>query len=156
MANFEKAIPFLLEKEGGLSNDKNDKGGLTKYGISQAAYPKLNIKALTKEQAAAIYKSDYWDKMSLDKVESQLKASLLFEMGVNFGIITVAKMAQVLVKVDDDGIIGKDTLAAINAFEENIFIPSLKLVAIDKYRRICNNDKTQKGFLLGWLNRIFE
>jgi len=156
MADFEKAIPRLLEKEGGLTNDKEDRGGLTKYGITKKGYPHLDIAALTKPQASAIYRADYWNKMRLDEVESQAKAALLFEMGVNFGIVTVIKMAQNLIDTDADGIVGQKTLAAINGFEETLFVVALKLMAVDKYRRICNSNKSQKTFLLGWLNRIFS
>jgi len=156
MADFEQAIPRLLAKEGGLTNDKEDRGGQTKYGITKKGYPHLDIAALTKSQASAIYRADYWNKMRLDEVESQAKATLLFEMGVNFGIVTVIKMAQNLIDADADGIVGAKTLTAINNLEEALFIVALKLMAVDKYRRICNNNKTQKTFLLGWLNRIFS
>lgn len=156
MADFERAIPSLLTKEGGLTNDKADRGGLTKYGITKAGYPHLDISALTKAQAAAIYRKDYWNKMRLDEVKSQAKAALMFEMGVNFGIVTVIKMTQKLIDVDADGIVGTKTLTAINSFDDALFILALKLMAVDKYRRICNNNKSQKVFLLGWLNRIFE
>ena len=155
MANFDLAIPKLLKKEGGLSNDKNDRGGLTKYGITKAGYPHLDIASLTKEQAADIYRVDYWNRLGLDSVESQAKAELMFEAGVNFGVVTLAKMAQRVVDVEADGIVGVKTIAAINAMDDTVFTLALKLMAVDRYRRICNNDKSQKVFLLGWLNRVF-
>lgn len=154
MANFDLAIPKLLKKEGGLSNDKNDRGGLTKYGIAQKFYPTLDIANLTEEQAAAIYRRDYWNPLRLDEVESQIKAELIFESGVNFGIKTIAKIAQTIVDAQPDGIIGAKSLAAINAMDDTVFALSFKLAAVDRYRRICNADKKQKDFLLGWLNRI--
>ena len=92
----------------------------------------------------------------MDEIETQAKAVLLYEMGVNFGIITVIKMAQRMVKVDDDGIVGSKTISALNSFDESLFQALLRLLAIDRYRRICNNDKKQNTFLLGWLNRVFE
>src|SRR5207302_958519 len=60
MATFDKAIGTVLEHEGGYSFDPNDPGGETKYGISRKAYPGLDVKALTLDQAKAIYKRDYW------------------------------------------------------------------------------------------------
>lgn len=154
MADFNAAIPKLLKKEGGLSNDKNDRGGLTKYGIAQKFYPTLDIKNLSKEQAANIYLRDYWNPLRLHEVESQIKAELIFDAGVNFGIKTIAKIVQTIVDTEPDGIIGVKTLAAINAMDDTIFALSFKLAAVDRYRRICNADKSQKVFLLGWLNRI--
>ena len=154
MADFDVAIPKLLKKEGGLSNDKNDRGGLTKYGIAQKFYPTLDIANLTEENAKSIYRRDYWNPLRLDEIESQTKAELLFESGVNFGITTIAKIAQRVVDVKDDGAVGTKTLEAINAMDDTVFVLAMKLAAVDRYRKICNADKDQKVFLLGWLNRI--
>lgn len=67
---FFRCIQFVLEQEcrrrkdgtldDGYVNDPNDPGGETKYGISKKAYPKLDIKELTLEDALAIYHRDYW------------------------------------------------------------------------------------------------
>jgi lysozyme family protein len=47
MNKFDKAFQEIIAIEGGLVNDKNDRGGLTKYGISQKAFPKVDIRNLT-------------------------------------------------------------------------------------------------------------
>lgn len=60
--NFEKAVAFVLRHEGGYTNDNRDPGGETKFGISKRAYPSLDIKNLTEEQAKVIYRRDYWDR----------------------------------------------------------------------------------------------
>ena len=52
---FEVAVDFILSVEGGLVDDPTDPGGLTKFGISQRAYPKLNIRDLTADTAKALY-----------------------------------------------------------------------------------------------------
>jgi len=57
--NFERCIAFVLRHEGGYVNDPRDPGGETKYGISKRAYPGLDIKNLTEEQAKEIYRQDY-------------------------------------------------------------------------------------------------
>lgn len=59
---FETAIEFTLDWEDGYVDHPEDKGGPTKFGISQTAYPHLDIKNLTKEQAIEIYYEDYWLK----------------------------------------------------------------------------------------------
>lgn len=46
--------------EGGYVNDPDDPGGETKYGISKRAYPHLDIKNLTKQEAHTLYLQDYW------------------------------------------------------------------------------------------------
>lgn len=64
---FWRCIAFVFESEGGLSEDPNDKGGTTKYGISQRAYPNLDIKNLTRQQAELIYRADYWHASGADQ-----------------------------------------------------------------------------------------
>jgi len=64
--NFEPAMNNLLEWEGFLSNDPDDAGGLTKFGIAKTFYPDLDIENLTWEQAKAIYLKDYWVKNGCD------------------------------------------------------------------------------------------
>ena len=48
---FDQVIDRVLAHEGGYVNDPDDPGGETKYGISKKAYPKIDIKNLTKEEA---------------------------------------------------------------------------------------------------------
>ena len=66
MSNFDRAFRFLIGEEGGYSADPHDPGGETKFGISKRAYPQLDIKSLTLDQAKAIYRRDYWDRLQLD------------------------------------------------------------------------------------------
>lgn len=58
--NFGAAFNRLIANEGVLSNHPADKGGLTKYGISQSAYPHLDIANLTLDDCRKIYYADYW------------------------------------------------------------------------------------------------
>ena len=64
--SFAKSLNFVLKWEGEYSNDPSDPGGETKYGISKRAYPELDIKSLTKEDAARIYYRDYWQPLDCD------------------------------------------------------------------------------------------
>ena len=54
--NFEDAFDRLISHEGGYVNDPLDPGGETKFGISKRSYPTLDIAALTREDARAIYR----------------------------------------------------------------------------------------------------
>lgn len=83
--NFNKAIEFVLKWEGGYSNNPADPGGETKFGISKRAYPNLNIASLTKEQAVAIYRKDYWEKCGCDRLEYPLDV-IVFDTAVNCGV----------------------------------------------------------------------
>ena len=153
MANFLLAIDKILENEGLLSNDPDDTGKLTKYGISQKTYPNKDIVNLSLDRAKELYKRDYWDKVKGDAIYSQKVAESIFDFAVNGGVATSSKLAQRVVGADDDGIIGSNTIAMINSFSEEKFIPLFTIEKIKRYRKICLNDPTQKKFFFGWVSR---
>lgn len=82
---FRKSLKFTLAEEGGYVNDPKDPGGETKWGISKRAYPLLNIKNLTPQQAADIYAKDYWDASGCDNIPWPLCA-VVFDTAVNCGV----------------------------------------------------------------------
>ena len=57
---FARAIERVLEHEGGDADDPRDPGGKTRWGISQRAYPFLDLSTLTREAAIALYRRDAW------------------------------------------------------------------------------------------------
>ncbi len=87
--NFSKAIEFALNWETGFgkipySNNHKDPGGETKWGISKRAFPYLDIKNLTKQQAIDIYKTKYWDEMDCDNLPDYIDV-VAFDIAVNQG-----------------------------------------------------------------------
>src|SRR5215467_5068343 len=155
MADFDPAVAKTLIREGGarFTDNPDDHGGATKYGISQRAYPNVDIANLTEDQAKAIYKQDYWDKVSGDKVKSQAVAESIFDTAVNMGVMTATKLVQMTLDIGIDGKFGPDTLKAANAIDEKEFLAEFTLAKIARYAAICNKDRTQSKFLLGWINR---
>jgi len=85
MSDFERAFRFLIGEEGGYSADPQDPGGETKFGISKRAYPDLDIRGLTLDQAKAIYRRDYWAPLQLD-ARQWGPALVLFDCAVNQGV----------------------------------------------------------------------
>ena len=88
---FEYAVGLVLESEGGLNLNPKDRGNYrpdgvlvgTKYGISAASYPQLDIPALTWEEAKAIYRRDFWDTLPPDlEVSARIVA---FDIAINSG-----------------------------------------------------------------------
>jgi len=152
----DQAIQAVLEREGGLVNDPDDRGGLTKYGISQRTHQDLDIANLTKDQAASIYKAEYWDALNLDQVHDVNLASAIFDTSVNMGTSTAARLIQTLVGVDVDGKIGQYSLAAINAIPGHYLLPLYLLERIEAYIEICYHDPSQKKFLTGWISRVLS
>jgi lysozyme family protein len=156
MADFEKAISRTLSNEGGYSNDSTDLGGETKFGISKRAYPKEDIKNLTIERAKSIYKTDYWDKIKGDQVNSQVIANSIFDFAVNAGVKTSIKLAQNIVSVLEDGIIGVKTINALNSIPESNFKMLSTLKKIQRYIDICQKNPNQKKYFFGWIKRSME
>jgi len=155
MADFDPAVAKTLIREGGsrFTDNADDRGGATKYGISQRAYPNLDIANLTEDQARAIYKQDYWDRVSGDNLKSQAVAENIFDTAVNMGTTTATKLVQLTLDVGVDGKFGADTLKAVNAVDEKEFLTEFTLAKVARYAAICNKDRSQAKFLLGWLNR---
>ena len=164
MESFEKAFNILMELEGGLSNDKDDKGGLTKYGISQAAYPDLDIENLTLEQAKNIYFKDYWKPsyaFFLAEVCEEL-GILHFDTAVDMGVKRAAVILQRAINkqpdkdIPVDGFIGRLTTTAVLICHLPLLMSDYLLLRLKYYARIANKKKTQRKFLLGWMNRVFK
>lgn len=86
MASFDIAVALVLAHEGGLVTLPGDPGGTTNFGIDQRSHPTVDVAALTREQAIAIYHDEYW--MSWMDVEDQHLANCLLDCAVNQGVST--------------------------------------------------------------------
>lgn len=118
MTDYDTAMKRLLPHEGGYVNDPKDPGGETKFGISKRSYPKVDIKNLTWDQAKAIYKRDFWDKIQGDKLP-MVVAYQLVDAAINSGIDRASRWVQRAVGATQDGDIGPATLAALKATDPN-------------------------------------
>jgi lysozyme family protein len=119
--DFDDAFDRLIGNEGELSMDRHDRGNWSsgkvgvgvlrgsKYGISAASYPKLDIGSLTLEQAKIIYKEDFWDAIGLDDLPNDIKFDL-FDTAVNSGVSRAIKLLQKAVGAKEDGILGPNTI----------------------------------------------
>lgn len=147
--NFDQAFSVLMQHEGGLVDDPNDPGGLTKFGISHRAYPALDIRNLTLDQAAAIYRADYWGPSGCEAVPDALRMDL-FDMAVNSGVRTAAKCLQRAVGETEDGAIGPETLQAIQS------MPVARLLARFNGERLdfLASLPAWENFSKGWARRI--
>ena len=156
MASFEISIEKVLKHEGGYNFIKGDAGGETNFGISKRSYPNEDIKNLTRARAVEIYRRDFWEKVSGDKITNQLTANSILDASVNMGVSRAVKIAQAAAGVISDGVIGKDSLLAINLQDPKDYLPKFALEKIRFYASLCNKDRDQSKFLLGWINRSLE
>ncbi|ONG53300.1 hypothetical protein BKE38_12625 [Pseudoroseomonas deserti] len=168
MTAFDHALARLLEHEGGFTlnradpgnwtGGKPDKGLLrgTKFGISAASFPTLDIAALTLEDARAIYRRLYWDRVRGDELPPAL-ALLVFDSAVNNGVAAAVKLLQASIGTPADGLIGPATLAALRRAVGNGDPDRVTAVAIEfQARRIVLMAalSTWATFGLGWARRL--
>lgn len=167
MSNFAPAIEKTLGHEGGYVNNPNDKGGETNWGITKAVATandyKGEMKELSLAMAKSIYKKQYWDKLKLDNVNNQVIAEIAFDIGVNAGVGTAAKMLQEMVNfmttdnIEVDGKIGSQTLGRLNAIttkrdnEEAVLL--LSMLQGEHYLNCMRKREANEIFSLGWLRR---
>lgn len=151
----------MIANEGSYVFDKNDPGGETKYGISKMAYKSLNIKELTLEQAKEIYWRDYWKAGKIDEISDIFIATQLLDFSVNLGIRGATIVLQRALRaggiiVQEDGLIGPETLSATKNLEPSILLAAMKAEAAGYYRVIAAKNPSQRKSLSGWLNRAYK
>lgn len=148
---FERAFVILLGHEGGYVDDPMDTGGETKFGISQAAYPNLNIRELTATQAAEIYRKDYWDEIRADELPAYLRLPM-FDCAVNQGVKTSVLLLQKALGVTEDGVIGRVTLAGAKVADPRRLLK--KFMTHRAYRYAHHPQVTRFG--RAWFDRSFD
>lgn len=160
---FATALAFVLAEEGGFQADPDDPGNWTqgavgagelrgtKWGISAAAFPHLDIPALTEPEAAAIYRTHYWRPLGADALPAPL-ALLLFDAAVMTGCAEAVRRLQEALGVEADGILGPLTRAAIGR------APLSPLIARFQAERLAGLEAlpTWGRFGAGWRLRLFR
>jgi lysozyme family protein len=113
LSPFDRAFLLVLGYEGGYGIDTRDSGGETKYGISKAQYPNLDIKNLTIDDAKAIYRSDYWHAFHCGEIPWPLGFAF-FDSVVQFAPRNPIRWLQGAVGAVVDGVLGPRTIQVVN------------------------------------------
>lgn len=162
MAKAELLKPFILKWEGGFVDDPLDRGGATNKGITIGTFRNFygkdatveQLKHITDEQWLHIFKSGYWDKWKADDIENQSIADIVVDWAWASGTVTSIKQVQKILGVAVDGIVGNDTLTAINTeYQRSLFV-KIHSRRIEFVENIVKRDPSQARFLKGWKNRI--
>lgn len=141
------------KRKTGWVNDDADTGKETKFGISAAANPLVDIESLTWAQAKEIYRTKYWLAGKCDQLYGNL-AFAHFDACVNHGVKKANQLLQRAVGVPDDGIIGPQTLKAIMAAMPTTDLVAKQLNERKKlFKSIVENNPSQQKFLKGWFAR---
>lgn len=179
MTNFDAAFAELLGIEGRYSNDHNDSGGATKYGITERV-ARANgytgdMRVLSEDQARQIAKIQYWDILRLDEVASLAPsiARELFDTGYNMGVAVSGKYLQRALNAFNhrgadysdmtvDGLIGPMSIAALRAFMgrrgregETVLLRAMNALQGTRYIELTEMRQKDEDFVYGWiLNRV--
>ena len=122
--NYPQALKQVLKYEGGKVDDPRDPGGRTAFGITQDTYnawrkkqnlPTVDVFTISQADVAAIYRQEYWDRISGDLLPSGVDFAV-FDYAVNSGVSRAAKTLQSVVGVTQDGIIGPATIQATKTY----------------------------------------
>jgi lysozyme family protein len=137
---FPLALKFTSKWEGGYVHDPVDPGGETKYGISKRAYPDIDIKSLTLQEAGLIYERDYWEKAGCPSMEKS-QAIVMFDAAVNCG---VGRARSWLKEVDPE--VTDDKRRARWLIQRRIAY----------YNELVKKKPALSKFSKGWLNRVTD
>ena len=141
MDNFNKALRFVLAREGGISNNKNDSGGLTNHGITQSTYNTYreankksiqSVTGITYSEVSDIYLKNFYEASGADKIVDFKLSLMVFDTAVNMGV----SIAKLLLK---------------NSHGDFDRFYNLRLA---DYKAIVRNNPKDAEFLNGWENRL--
>lgn len=179
MSDIERLIEEVIVREGGFSDHPADRGGATRWGITEAVARREgyagSIRHLPRATAAAIYRRLYWTAPRFDEVACRAPAlaAELFDTGVNMGPkIAVGFLQRALNALNrgatdypdiaGDGLIGPATLTALDGFlrvrgaaGERVLLKAVEALQGERYLSLAEHRPANEAFLYGWLaNRI--
>lgn len=175
----DQLIDEVLLREGGYVNNPADRGGPTRYGITEKVARAHGYGGSMLEMplsvATAIYRADYWDRPGFGEVAKRAPrvAAELFDTGVNMGVDRASLFLQRALTALNrngkdyadllpDGKIGGVTIAALVAYmnvrgalAEVVLLKALDCLQGNRYIELAEANLSQETFLFGWLaNRI--
>jgi len=169
---FDAAIAAVLAHEGSYQCAREDAGNWTggkvgvgelkgtKYGISAASYPDLDIVELSEDQAREIYARDWWQRLGLAQLPPDVSAKLL-DAAVNIGATAAFTALQRALRasgesVVEDGRLGPETIAAVAETPAEKLLPALREALAGHYRLIAVAHPNLESQLKGWLARAYS
>ena len=164
MSADDAIIDAIIAREGDFVDHPADRGGATRWGVTQATLSEslgrpatvFDVRALVKSDAAAIYRKRYLQDTGIWKIPNPELRAVVLDAAVNHGPATAIRMLQHVLYLDDDGVIGQVTLAAIPHLDPWKLIAAYTGRRCKMYGGIVANDASQRIFAAGWFNRIAD
>ncbi|KQN39400.1 hypothetical protein ASG37_07450 [Sphingomonas sp. Leaf407] len=171
----DRLIDEVIDREGGYSDHPADRGGATRYGITEriarAEGYAGDMRHFPRAQAVQLYRRRYWLAPGFDQVAKRapLLAAELFDTGVNMGPTVAAGFLQRTLNalnrgardwadVTLDSTIGTRTLAALDAMlasrdpaAEAVLVKAINALQGERYLRLAETRPANEAFLYGWL-----
>lgn len=159
-----KIIDALIEREGGFVDHPADRGGPTKFGITQRTLSRwrgraasiAEVRELTEADAREIYRADYVRRPGFADIQDAALRGLLVDYGVHSGPRTAAMSLQMALGVAVDGAIGPQTLGALRGQRGAVVYRRVLAERFRRLGRIITDDHDQAAFAAGWMNRVAE
>lgn len=157
-------IADIISREGGYVNHPADRGGPTRFGITQATLAdyrgyKVNagdVEALTETEAWKIYRKRYLEDTGIAKIPNPELRGVVLDAAVNHGPVRAIAMLQRAIGVPDDGVIGPVTLAAMPYLNARSVCVKFLAQRCRFYGAIISADHSQAVFAKGWANRLAD
>ena len=176
--DIDDLIDAVIDREGGYSDHPADRGGKTRWGITEGV-ARANgyvgdMRHFARPAAAAIYRRVYWQQPGYDRVATRAPAlaAELFDTGVNMGPKVASGFLQRALNALNrgatdypdialDGRIGPRTLAALDGFlarrpkGEGVLVKAVEALQGERYLTLAERRPANEAFLYGWLaNRL--
>lgn len=167
---------ILIRESAAYSNRAADRGGPTKYGVTQATLSEWrgrpctvdDVKNLSEREARDIYREMYIVRPGFLGIENEDVRTLAVDCAVNHGVSRAVKLLQMASRSFPDGIFGPNTKTAVNRMTAGVLYRRLcaqrvrlygELIAKDpelKKAVADGHDKLQALNAGGWLNRAAD
>lgn len=152
---FDVAFAKLLAHEGDFSNHRDDPGGKTRYGITEAVARRVgyrgDMRELPLDLARRIYQDDYWRAVRADELPPAVRYTL-FDAAVNSGPAQAVRWLQRALGVRDDGVLGPATLSAAHQANPD----ALRARILAQRLRFMAELPNWPAFGRGWARRISD
>lgn len=157
--SYAEAIRRLLASEGGYVNHPSDPGGPTNFGITIGDYRKYvkadasaaDVRAMTVEEAKAIYREKYWGAMRCDALPRGVDYCV-FDYAVNSGIGRAPKVLQRVLGLAVTGRMDGATIAKACGRDARELIGAI----CNERMRFLQGLRTWPTFGAGWSRRVSE
>ena len=177
MSRYRDAWPLIHELEGGwkLTQDPDDRGGMTWCGISRKWHPTwwgwklidkdlkdgvldegLEYNAELQFSTEEFYRAEYWDRLRLGEIVSSEISHTMLSCAILSGKRIATKLAQVACGTVADGIMGVMTIVALNGMAPEMFDRKFALARIARHVALVKKRRSQRKYLLGWIVRDLD